>query len=142
MLVPPKFVLSEDDAWGAVQQRVFGTLVVGTSSGFEATPLPWIACDDSGVRNLRGHISAANPLVDLLQSPQRGIILFEVADAYISPNWYPSKIETGKVVPTWNYVTVHCQGILERFEDPSELQRNVHDLTDAMEHDRAEPWKV
>ncbi len=142
MLVPPNFVLSEDDAWHAVQQRVFGTLVVGTSTGFEATPLPWIASQDASGRNLRGHLSAANPLVKFLQSPIDAVILFEVADAYISPSWYPSKDVTGKVVPTWNYVSVHCHGKLERFEDPAELHRNVHELTSRMENEREEPWKV
>ena len=142
MLVPPKFFLSEGDAWKALQQRVLGTVVVGCSSGFEATPLPWIASNETSERSLRGHVSAANPLVKLLQSPVAAVVLFEVADAYISPSWYPSKEMNGKVVPTWNYVSVHCHGMLERFDTPDLLRRNVEELTSRMENERAEPWKV
>ncbi len=116
--------------------------MVGSSSGFEATPLPWIASRNTSERSLRGHVSAANPLVKLLQSPVAAVVLFEVADAYISPSWYPSKEVSGKVVPTWNYVSVHCHGTLERFDDPNELRRNVEKLTSRMENERAEPWEV
>ena len=68
--------------------------------------------------------------------------LFTGPDAYVSPSWYPSKLEHQKVVPTWNYVAVHAYGPAEFFEDPDRLLQVVARLTDLHERSRAEPWAV
>jgi transcriptional regulator len=68
--------------------------------------------------------------------------LFQGPDAYVSPAWYPSKREHGKVVPTWNYVAVHAYGPIEFFEDADRLLGVVTRLTDLHERPRAEPWAV
>ena len=68
--------------------------------------------------------------------------IFNGASAYVSPGFYPSKAEHGRVVPTWNYQTVHVYGRLERFDDPAELRAVVAALTDRFESDRPAPWSV
>ncbi len=69
-------------------------------------------------------------------------MLFQGADAYITPSWYPSKAETGRVVPTWNYVAVHTYGIAEFFTDSDRLLEAVTRLTRLHEDDRPKPWSV
>jgi transcriptional regulator len=69
-------------------------------------------------------------------------VIFMGPDAYVTPSWYATKRETGKVVPTWNYVTVHAYGAVEFFDDAERLLRAVTRLTNHHEGTRQEPWKV
>jgi transcriptional regulator len=68
--------------------------------------------------------------------------LFQGSDAYVTPSWYASKLEYGKVVPTWNYVAVHAYGPAEFFEDADRLLDVVTRLTDLHERPRAQPWAI
>lgn len=70
------------------------------------------------------------------------LAIFTGPDAYITPSWYAAKAENGKVVPTWNYVTVHAYGDLEVFDDADRLLGLVTKLTERHEGGRAEPWAV
>jgi transcriptional regulator len=76
------------------------------------------------------------------RKPAEALVIFAGADAYVSPSWYPSKAETGKVVPTWNYELVHARGFLHHIDDPAWLVAHVAALTDRHEAGRAEPWSV
>lgn len=118
------------------------TLVTATPDGLVATPVPLFLDESEGERGvLYGHVAKANPQwrQEVLGD---ALVLFTGPDAYVSPAWYASKKEHGKVVPTWNYVAVHAYGPVEFFEDETRLHAVVTRLTDLHEASRAEPWAV
>lgn len=88
---------------------------------------------------LIGHVARANPV---WRQPGRSVLVFQGPHAYISPGWYASKQEHGKVVPTWNYAVVHAHGQARAIEQPDELLALVSRLTDTHEARQAAPWKV
>jgi transcriptional regulator len=93
------------------------------------------------MRTLRGHLARND---DQWRCPVLGEVLVIVRgpDAYISPAWYASKAEHGRVVPTWNYVTAHVYGRVTVHDDPAWVEQNVRDLTDRHEAGRPQPWSV
>ncbi|MFH5926306.1 FMN-binding negative transcriptional regulator [Roseomonas xinghualingensis] len=143
MYVPPAF--REDDLaalHGAMREARLANLVTATAEGLVATPLPlFLAPEEGPYGTLYGHLARANPQWKL---PAAGdaMALFMGPDAYVSPSWYPSKQENGKVVPTWNYVAVHAYGPAEFFEDADRLLEVVTRLTNLHERPRSEPWAV
>lgn len=143
MYTPPAF--AEDDL-GRLHAVLRGTglahLVTATANGPVITPLPLMLDETEGAHGtLYGHIAKANthwqqePLGD-------SIAIFMGPDAYITPSWYQTKQETGKVVPTWNYVTVHAHGPVEFFSDAARLLETVTRLTRHHEEPRPKPWHV
>ena len=88
---------------------------------------------------LIGHVARANPV---WRNPAPSVLVFQGSDAYISPNWYPSKRENGKAVPTWNYAVVHAHGTPQVTEDPVLLHAIVSRLTAVHEATQAHPWAV
>jgi transcriptional regulator len=138
MYVPSHFQLNDQAALTAAEARSAGTIVVGTGSGFEASMVPWVV---NGAR-LLGHVARPNALVRLLAEPTPCIVLFDVADAYVSPSWYPSKVEHGQVVPTWNYEAVHLHGTARAIDDPVWIRAQIEALTRRHESARATPWSV
>ncbi|MFO1326385.1 MAG: FMN-binding negative transcriptional regulator [Rubrivivax sp.] len=88
---------------------------------------------------LVGHVARANPV---WQRPGPSVLVFQGADGYVSPSWYPTKREHGKVVPTWNYAVVHAHGVPRIVDDAPGLLAIVGSLTDTHEAARAAPWKV
>lgn len=117
----------------AVRHIGLATLV---TAGLEANHLPMLL--DGHV--LRGHVARANPVWK--QGAGGALAIFLGPHAYVSPSWYPSKAETGKAVPTWNYITVHARGSLRWIQDGDWLRAHVTAMSDAHEAGRAEPWKV
>ena len=95
-----------------------------------------------GIASLRGHVSKANPLVELVKGEVPGLVIFDLVDGYISPNWYPSKQIDQKVVPTWNYLTVHVHGTVALIDNSEWLEDLVTDLTISNESDQKAPWQV
>lgn len=125
-----------------MREAPLATFVTATDEGLVATPLPlFLAPEEGPCGTLYGHLARANPQWRL---PPRGdaMVLFQGPDAYVTPSWYPSKQEHGKVVPTWNYVVVHAYGPAEFFEDADRLLGVVTRLTELHERPRAEPWAV
>lgn len=143
MYVPPAFRVDDLAAMhGTMREARLASLVTATARGLVATPLPLIlAAEEGPYGTLYGHVARANPQWNL---PPMGdaMAMFMGLDAYISPSWYPSKIEHHKVVPTWNYVAVHAYGPVEFFEDADRLLEIVTRLTKLHEQPRAEPWAV
>lgn len=135
----PRFVI-EDPAVAErlVVERTVGTLVVAAGDRFEASPLPWVVAGEV----FRGHVAANNPLADLCATEVPCIVVFDLGDAYVTPSWYPSKTEHGKVVPTWNYVAVHVHGRVRAVGEDDWKREQVGALTDLMERQRPEPWAV
>ncbi len=143
MYTPPAF--REDDP--ATLRRMIrdarlATLVTATTEGLQATPLPLILDETEGEHGtLYGHLAKANRQWSLPPASE-ALVIFQGPDAYVSPGWYATKREHGKVVPTWNYAAVHAYGPVEFFEDKEQLKDVVTRLTDLYERPRAEPWAV
>jgi transcriptional regulator len=91
---------------------------------------------------LRGHLSRANPQWRDYAADVDALAIFAGPQHYITPSWYPSKTEHGKVVPTWNYVVVHAYGRLTLYDDRDALLQNVHALTTIHEADRPVRWEI
>jgi transcriptional regulator len=97
--------------------------------------------DGAGYGRLLGHIALANRQWETAQPGVPALAIVHGPQAYISPNWYASKREHGRVVPTWNYVTVHFTGPVTFHRDPEWLRALVTRLTTKYEHLRAQPWQ-
>lgn len=135
----PSFSVEDQNLLRAMlDERRLGTIVTASGGVFEASPLPWVLVGEE----LHGHVVNANPLVDLCREGVPCLVAFDVADGYVSPSWYPSKLEHGKVVPTWNYVAVHVHGSVGIVTDHEWKLRQVTALTEVMERDRSDPWSV
>jgi len=119
------------------------TVVTLSSHGLNASHIPLLhdtAAGGFGV--LRGHMAKANPQWSDLTPGVRALAIFTGPQHYVTPSWYPSNTEHGKVVPTWNYVVVHAQGPMRVIQDPAWLKRNVAELTAAHEAGFPNPWTV
>ena len=143
MYTPPAF--REDDPATLRQimrEARLSALVTATAEGLVATPLPLILDEREGELGvLHGHLARANPQWKLAAIGE-ALVIFSGPDAYVTPSWYASKREHGKVVPTWNYAAVHAYGPVEFFEDERRLHEAVTRLTNLYEKPRAEPWAV
>jgi transcriptional regulator len=127
----------------AIERTGLAVLVTIGTEGPEATHLPLLL--DRGVAPrgmLRGHLARANPQWRALEDGCPALIIFSGPESYVSPSWYPSKGDEGKVVPTWNYIAIHAYGRVEVFHDPDRLLGMVSDLTDHHERGREHPWAV
>ncbi|MGE8065759.1 FMN-binding negative transcriptional regulator [Pseudomonas sp. NPDC089569] len=118
-------------------------LVTHGEHGLQASHVPVLLHREQGPNGtLYGHLAKANPQWKDLRDGAEALLIFSGADAYVSPGFYPSKAEHGKVVPTWNYVAVHAYGRAETFSDGGRLLDIVSTLTDRHESGRDKPWKV
>lgn len=127
----------------AIRAGGLANLVTMTSEGLIATPLPLMLDAEAGpYGTLFGHVARANPQWRLSDPAVPALAMFMGPDAYISPSFYATKQETGRVVPTWNYVTVHAYGPAVFSEDLTELRKAVTRLTERHEAGRALPWAV
>jgi transcriptional regulator len=126
-----------------IEERPLGTLVTRTPDGLEANHLPFeIDRQPPPFGTLRGHVARANPQWRSAAPGVEALVIFHGPDGYVSPGLYPSKRETGQVVPTWNYVVAHAVGPLRVVDDPAWLRGLVGRLTDRHERGRREPWKL
>jgi transcriptional regulator len=143
MHVPPAFREVDQIAIGAMMRAAsLCQFVTATSGGPIATPLPMIVDSGEGeYGTLYGHLAKANPQ---WKEPVIGdaLAIFMGAEAYVTPSWYVSKQEHGKVVPTWNYEAVQAFGPAEFFEDADRLLDVVTRLTDRHEKERVDRWRV
>jgi transcriptional regulator len=139
MYIPAHF--SVDDEQVAVVLRAGGLahLVTPTADGLIATPLP-LLYDEAGQR-LLGHVARNNPHWQTAATGE-SLAIFAGVQAYVSPSYYPSKIEHGRTVPTWNYEVVHVHGRLVVHDDVDWLRAHVTALTDSREADRPNRWEV
>lgn len=125
----------------AIAANPFACLVTNGAEGPEASHLPLIAEETAQGLVLHGHFARANPHWKALEGTP-ALAIFSGAQGYISPGWYATKRETGKVVPTWNYVTIHARGVPELLPPGPESRKTIDFLTDAMEGGRAQPWRT
>ena len=127
----------------ATAAHPLAALVTTGSDGLGVSHVPLLYQPAPGLAGvLRGHLARANPQWETYVPNSEALAIFSGPEHYISPGWYVSTKETGKAVPTWNYVTVHVRGTLTFTTDPGWLWENVRALTDAHETSLAEPWRV
>ena len=118
-------------------------LIHSGPDGVAADPVPMIHDPDGGPFGcLRGHVARANPLWRQMSAQPDVLVVFQGPQAYVSPNWYPTKADHGKVVPTWNYCIVQARGPLRVIEDADWLLRLVTRLTERHEATMQAPWAV
>ena len=123
----------------------FGLLVTqGPAGDIEANSVPFLldVAGEAPPGVLRAHVARANPVWSRARGDVDVLVVFQGAHGYVSPAWYPSKAEHGKVVPTWNYLMVQARGRLRAFEDKAWLRAFVTRLTDTHEGGRPAPWAV
>lgn len=138
MYLPEAFHETRDDALVALMRAYpFATLVTADGEALEAEHLPLLTMADG---SLRGHVAAGNPLARA--DGAAVLAIFHGPDAYVSPNWYPSRYETGREVPTWNYAVIHLHGHLRVTRDRAWLRALLEDLTDRHERGLAQPWHM
>jgi transcriptional regulator len=113
------------------------------SGGLNANHIPLHLSEGPGpLGTLRGHVSRSNPVWRDLDPAVEALAIFSGPEAYITPNWYATKRETGQAVPTWNYVVAHAHGRLRVIEDPGWLRAHVEELTRHKESGFPEPWTM
>ena len=139
MYLPRQFTEhSTEAAVAMVRAAGFGHLVVTAPDGLASTPIPFLISDDGS--RVRAHLARPNAIWKL--APCNALLVVPISDAYISPGWYPSKAEHGKVVPTWNYEVVHLHGRLIAHDDAAWTAAMVADLTDVNEAGMPARWSV
>jgi len=126
-----------------IRSHPFSSLVTLGGSGLVASHIPLVLEDHpDSLGILKGHLSRANPQWRDFSPDVPALAIFAASQHYITPSWYPEKVSSGKVVPTWNYVVVHAYGHLKLVEDTDWLLDHLRTLTDIHESPFAEPWKI
>ncbi|HEU5008652.1 MAG TPA: FMN-binding negative transcriptional regulator [Jatrophihabitantaceae bacterium] len=139
MYIPSHFAIADSEITAVLRTGGLAQLVTPTASGLVSTPLPLLFDESRGA--LVGHVARNNPHWSVTASGD-SLAIFPGVQAYVSPNWYPSKAEHGRAVPTWNYEVVHVHGQLVAHDDVDWLRAHVTTLTDAHEAAQDHPWQV
>lgn len=125
----------------AIRRTGLATLVTLAPDGLIASHVPMLLdAEPASNGTLVGHLARPNP--QARGATGEALAIFQGPDAYITPSWYATKRQNGKVVPTWNYVAIHAYGPIEFFDDAERLRDVVTKLTAREEAQRAEPWAV
>jgi transcriptional regulator len=142
--VPPLFKEDRIDVLhDAIRRTGLATLVTLAADGLIASHVPMLLDPDPApYGTLIGHLARPNPQAHGAVPGVQGLAIFQGPDVYITPSWYATKRENGKVVPTWNYVAIHAHGPVEFFDDTERLRDVVTRLTEREEQARADPWAV
>ena len=143
----PKDFLVEDiaEVHALMRTHPFAILVTQGPDGLVATHLPTVLKageGEGGLGRIECHLARANPHWKDLAKGEEAMMIFQGAEGYITPNWYATKAQTGKAVPTWNYAIVHAYGRPAIMNDKDWLRRHVTELSDQQERSEAHPWKV
>ncbi|HEX2783157.1 MAG TPA: FMN-binding negative transcriptional regulator [Ilumatobacteraceae bacterium] len=144
MYVPAAFAETRPEVVaGFLAEHPMAQLVTMTADGLVATPLPMLYEPESaGMGSLVGHVARANKHWAEAITTVEALAIFTGPNAYVSPNWFPSKREHGKVVPTWNYESVHVRGAFVVHDDREWTRALVTRLTERHESNLAVPWAV
>lgn len=125
-----------------MEDQPFASLITMGSSGLVASHIPMVLEQNGAMGVLKGHLSRANTQWRDRSHSVEALAIFSGPQHYITPSWYPEKQETGRVVPTWNYVVVHAYGHLKVIEDGEWLMAHLLRLTGIHEADSPVPWKI
>jgi transcriptional regulator len=125
-----------------MRARPFAAIVSAGTAGLYASHLPTVLKDKGLHGVIECHLARANPHCRDLGEVGEALMIFQGADGYITPNWYPTKTQNGKVVPTWNYAVVHAYGRPEVMNEAGWLHRHVGELTAQQEQSETKPWAL
>ena len=144
MYVPPHFDNARPEVlFDLIEANPLGILVSNGKTGLDANHIPFHLTRDQGPHGtLACHVARANPLWQDISDGDEVLVVFRAGDAYISPNWYPSKHEFHKQVPSWNYLVVHAHGRVTIHDREAFVRRNVALLTRTHEASQPVPWKM
>ena len=143
MHIPSKF--EQQDATQLkriIREYPFATLVTYSESGIEATHLPVLLVNKEGRDVIHTHIAKANKIWTSVEDGADVLLIFNGPNCYISPNYYPTKQETGKAVPTWNYVVVHVKGKITFIHNEEWVYNMINALTTEHESTQETPWSI
>ncbi|WP_095203021.1 FMN-binding negative transcriptional regulator [Mesorhizobium carmichaelinearum] len=144
MYIPPHFAeLDRAVLHDLIEKHPLGILITHGKGGLDANHIPFELDRSKGdAGTLHCHVARKNPVWQELADGDEVLVVFRAAEAYISPNWYPSKHEFHKQVPTWNYVVAHVHGRISVHDDERYVRRNVAKLTHKHEAAQPVPWKM
>ncbi|MEM0910762.1 MAG: FMN-binding negative transcriptional regulator [Pseudomonadota bacterium] len=142
MYIPPKFKQTDTaQLYSLIQKYPFATMVTHSEAGLDAIHLPLLLRKEGESHQLVGHIAKANPVWKSCDG-QPTLIVFNGPEHYVSPNYYPTKKENGRAVPTWNYAVVHVKGTIQCRHDKEWLQDVINELTNTSEQAQISPWAM
>ncbi len=144
MYTPAHFSLTDSGSLhGLIRSYPLGTLVTQANGVLDANHLPFLLDAAPGeMGTLSAHVARANPIWQQCRDGAEVLVIFRGAEGYISPSWYPSKHETHRLVPTWNYEAVHVHGQISIHDDEKFVRGLVGRLTRVHEASQAQPWKM
>lgn len=144
MYIPAHFAESRpEELHRVIREHPLGMLVTHGDEGLDADHIPFLFYPEEGTHGvLRAHVARANMLWQRCPTGTPVMVVFRGAEAYVSPNWYPSKHEAHRQVPTWNYQVVHAQGTLTVQDDEKSVRSIVARLTQRHEANESKPWKM
>ena len=144
MYIPAQFAEANPEVLRAlIRTHPLGAWVTPTDPELLVNHLPFLLDSTRGERGvLMGHVARANPVWQQFSRIRPSVVIFQGPQQYITPSWYPSKAEHGKMVPTWNYAVVHVHGIPQLREDRDWLLNHVTQLSAEHESREATPWRV
>lgn len=144
MYVPRHFIEDRKDILHKlIIENPFGTLVSNGQSGLDANHLPFELEPKMGeLGTLMAHVSKNNPLLNDITALDQVLVVFQAGNAYISPTWLPSKKDSERQVPTWNYLVAHVKGHIKFHDDEAHVRKMVARLTKRHEASMERPWKI
>lgn len=144
MYLPAHFAITQPDEWHRIlRAHPLGILITQTAEGLDANHIPFeFDAAPGGLGRLTGHVARANPVWQQCRNGAEVLVVFRGVEGYISPSWYPSKHETHRQVPTWNYEAVHAHGRLTVHDDERFVRGLVARLTRTHEAHEPRPWKM
>jgi transcriptional regulator len=126
-----------------IKENPFGAWTVVSEGEITINHIPFVLHEEKGeFGTLLGHVAIKNSIWKTFSKDFESVIVFQGEDSYISPSWYPTKHEHGKVVPTWNYSVVHAWGTPKVIDNREWLLSHVEEITNIHEQDQQLPWKV
>ena len=142
MYLPKHFEVTDPEILAdLIEKYPLATLIGSIGDTMEINHLPLMLSKDRS--RLFGHVAKANPLLKIAEQAVPNLTaVFNGPNAYITPSWYLTKKETGKVVPTWNYAVVHAQGKISVIQDTAWLHGHVTQMTNTHEPTYQSLWKV
>lgn len=138
----PHIQADQNQCFELINHYPLATLITEHDGVLEADHIPLLVSEQDEHPTLIGHIAAQNPLVRQLEKNPRALLVFQGAQTYISPNYYASKQQDPKVVPTWNYCVVHIQAKITLHHDKAWKLDMLHRMTNRYESAQAKPWSV
>lgn len=125
-----------------ISAHPLATLITAGSNGLMANLIPFTLHVGGEHGILRAHLARGNKQLDALREGAEALVVFQGPECYVTPSWYPSKAENGKVVPTWNFAMVQARGNPQVFDDATWVRAQIDEMTNNHESQRERPWKV